>query len=93
MPESPMVGARLSADWQQLFQAIAAASGRKEAFVVREAITQYLGRTDPVSVKGLIALPARAGSQPGAKASGIGAISWLDKESTGNKFKWEKSRI
>jgi RHH-type rel operon transcriptional repressor/antitoxin RelB len=47
-----MVGARVPQDWQQLFQALTTASGRKEAEVVREAHAQYLGRTDPGSVQG-----------------------------------------
>ena len=54
MAESPMVGARVPQDWQQQIQAIATDSGRKEAEIVREAITQYLGRTKPVSVKAVI---------------------------------------
>ncbi len=55
MPESPMVGARVPQDWQQQINAIAAAAGRKEAEVVREALAQYLGQTDPAAVKGAIA--------------------------------------
>lgn len=55
MAESPMVGARVPQDWQQQIQEIAAAAGRKEAEVVREAIAQYLGLTDPAFVKGAIA--------------------------------------
>ncbi len=54
MAESPMVGARVPQDWLQQIQEIATASGRKEAEVVREAIAQYLGQTDPSSVKGAI---------------------------------------
>jgi RHH-type rel operon transcriptional repressor/antitoxin RelB len=54
MPESPMVGARVPQCWQQQINAIAAAAGRKEAEVVREALAQYLGKTDPASVKGAI---------------------------------------
>lgn len=38
MPESPQVGARVPADWQQQIQEIAFSPGRKEAEVVREAI-------------------------------------------------------
>lgn len=52
MTTSPMVGARVPQEWQQQISAIATASGRKEASVVREAIAQYLGKTDPVAVKG-----------------------------------------
>ena len=55
MAESPMVGARVPQDWQQQISAIALASGRKEAEIVRDAIAQYLGKTDPSSVKGAIA--------------------------------------
>lgn len=55
MPESPLVGARVPLDWQQKIQEIAQAAGRKEAEVVREAIAQYLGQTDPEAIKGVIA--------------------------------------
>ena len=51
MPESPMVGAKILQDWQQQLQEIATAAGRKEAEVVREALAQYLGRTDPAASK------------------------------------------
>jgi len=54
MPESPMVGARVPQEWQQQISAIAAAAGRKEAEVVREALAQYLGQTDPAAVRGAI---------------------------------------
>ena len=55
MAESPMVGARVPQDWQQQISAIASAAGRKEAEIVRDAIAQYLGKTDPTAVKGAIA--------------------------------------
>lgn len=55
MPESPMVGARVPLVWQQQFQEIALSTGRKEAEIVREALGQYLGQTDPAAVKGAIA--------------------------------------
>lgn len=55
MPESPMVGARVPQDWQQQIQEIAQAAGRKEAELELPALPQYLGRTDPVAVKGAIA--------------------------------------
>jgi RHH-type rel operon transcriptional repressor/antitoxin RelB len=55
MAESPMLGARCPVEWQQQIQAIATASGRKEAEVIREALGQYLGKTDPGSIKGAIA--------------------------------------
>lgn len=50
-----MVGARVPQDWQQQISAIASAAGRKEAEIVRDALAQYLGQTDPNSVKGAIA--------------------------------------
>ncbi len=55
MAESPMVGARVPQEWQDMISAIALASGRKEAEVVREALGQYLGKTDLDSIKGVIA--------------------------------------
>ncbi len=54
MAESPMVGARVPQEWQQQINAIARASRRKEAEIVREAIGQYLGRTEPGSIKGAL---------------------------------------
>ncbi|HEY9779086.1 MAG TPA: hypothetical protein V6D09_02955 [Leptolyngbyaceae cyanobacterium] len=54
MAESPMVGARVTQEWQQLLSAIARATGRKEAEIVREALGQYLGKNDLGSVKGAI---------------------------------------
>jgi len=55
MPESPMIGARCPVEWQEQIQEIARAAGRKESEVVREALAQYLGKTDPAKVKGAIA--------------------------------------
>ncbi|AFZ33618.1 hypothetical protein Glo7428_5242 (plasmid) [Gloeocapsa sp. PCC 7428] len=55
MAQSPMLGARCPVEWQQQIRAISTASGRSEAEVVREAIAQYLGQTDPAAVKGAIA--------------------------------------
>jgi RHH-type rel operon transcriptional repressor/antitoxin RelB len=70
MAESPMVGARVLLDWQQQIQEIAAASGRKEASMVREALAQYLGKTDPASVKGASAnLQERVASLEGKLAT------------------------
>jgi RHH-type rel operon transcriptional repressor/antitoxin RelB len=54
MAESPMVGARVPQEWQQQISAIAVATGRKEAEIVREALGQYLGKNDLGSVKGAI---------------------------------------
>lgn len=50
-----MIGARCLVEWQQQIQEIARAAGRKESEVVREALAQYLNRTDPAAVKGAIA--------------------------------------
>ncbi len=55
MAESPMVGARVPQEWQQQISAIAIASGRREAEIIREALAQYLGQTDPAAVRGAIA--------------------------------------
>jgi RHH-type rel operon transcriptional repressor/antitoxin RelB len=54
MAQSPILGARCPVEWQQQIRAIALASGRREAEVIREASAQYLGRTDPAAVKGTI---------------------------------------
>ncbi len=55
MAESPMVGARVPQEWQQQISALASATGRKEAEIVREALGEYLGKTDLGSVKGALA--------------------------------------
>ena len=74
MPESPMVGARVPQEWQQQIQEIATAAGRKEAEVVREALAQYLGQTDPSSVKGALAdLQERVASLE-QKFAGLGPL-------------------
>ena len=54
MAGSPMVGARVPQEWHQQISAIALATDRKEAEIVRDAITRYLGKTDPNSIKGAI---------------------------------------
>ena len=74
MPESPMVGARVPQDWQQQIQVIASAAGRKEAEVVREALAQYLGKTDPSSVKGAIATLEERVANKRAEASGTETV-------------------
>ena len=56
MADSPMIGARVPQDWQERIRAIAAVAGRKEAEIIREALGQYLGTTDPSSVKTAIAV-------------------------------------
>lgn len=74
MAYSPMVGARVPQDWQQQISALALAAGRKEAEIVREALAQYLGKTDPSSVKGAIAdLEDRVASLEG-KLAGLGRL-------------------
>lgn len=74
MAESPMVGARVPQDWQQQIIALAAATGRKEAEIVRDAIAQYLGKTEVSSVKGAIAdLQDRVASLEG-KLAGLGRL-------------------
>ncbi len=55
MAESPMVGARVPLEWHQQISALASATGRKEAEIVREALGEYLGKTDLGSVKGALA--------------------------------------
>lgn len=50
-----MVEARVTQDFKLQISAIAASANRTEAEIVRHAITQYLGQTDPHSVKGAIA--------------------------------------
>lgn len=74
MPESPMVGARVPKDWQQQIQEIAQAAGRKEAEVVREALAQYLGKTDPSSVKGALALLEDRVANLEQKLAGLGRL-------------------
>ncbi|MBW4608213.1 MAG: hypothetical protein KME22_13580 [Hassallia sp. WJT32-NPBG1] len=54
MAASPMVGARCPREWQEKFKAIAQATERTEAEVVREALGQYLGEVDPASVRSLL---------------------------------------
>lgn len=74
MSESPMVGARVPQDWQQQISAIATASDRKEAEVVREALAQYLGQTDPNSVKGALADLQERMSTVERKLTGLGRL-------------------
>ena len=68
-----MVGARVPQDWQQI-SAIAAASGRKEAEVVREALAQYLGQTDSSSVKGALASLEDRLASVERKLAGLGRL-------------------
>ncbi len=75
MAESPMVGARVPQEWHQQIQQIAAAAGRKEAEVVREAIAQYLGQTDPAAVKGAISDLQERLTAVERKLSGLGLLA------------------
>ncbi|MGI2907650.1 hypothetical protein [Tolypothrix sp. VBCCA 56010] len=54
MAALPMVGARCPVEWQQKFRAIAQATERSEAAVIREALGRYLGLVDPSAVKRVI---------------------------------------
>lgn len=74
MAESPMVGARVPQDWQQQISAIAHLAGRKEAEIVREAIAQYLGKTDPTAVKGAIASLEDRVTSLERKLAGLGRL-------------------
>jgi RHH-type rel operon transcriptional repressor/antitoxin RelB len=74
MAESPMVGARVPLDWQQQISAIAISSGRKEAEIVREALGQYLGQTDPAAVKGAIADLQERMTSLEQKLAGLGRL-------------------
>ena len=58
MAESPMVGARVPQDWQQQISAIA----------------QYLGKTDPSSVKGAIASIEDRVTSLERKLAGLGRL-------------------
>ncbi len=74
MPESPMVGARVPQEWQQQISAIATASGRREAEIVREALAEYLGKTDPSAVKGAIASLEDRVTSLERKLAGLGRL-------------------
>ena len=50
-----MGGARAEEKWIEQIKVIANLAGQKESEVVRSAITEYLGQTDPHSVKGVTA--------------------------------------
>lgn len=54
MSDLPMVGARVTQEWREQIRAIAHSAGRTEAEIVRDAIAQYLGTTNPSSIKGAI---------------------------------------
>ena len=46
----PIASARIPHDWHQQISAIAAETGKTPSEVVKEAIGQYLGKTDPEAV-------------------------------------------
>lgn len=54
MAQKPMLGARCSQEWTNKILTIAELSGRTQADIVREAIGQYLGSSDPAAVKGTL---------------------------------------
>lgn len=74
MAESPMVGARVKEEWAEQIKAIALAAGRKEAEIVRDAIAQYLGKTDPTAVKGAISDLQERVTSLEQKLAGLGRL-------------------
>ena len=54
MSKLKMIGTRVEEKWIEQIRAIANLAGQKESEVVRSAIAQYLGQTDPTSIKGAI---------------------------------------
>ena len=74
MASSPMVGARFPKTGNNALSAIALATGRKEAEIVRDAIAQYLSKTDSTAVKGVISdLQERVASLE-RKLAGLGRL-------------------
>jgi RHH-type rel operon transcriptional repressor/antitoxin RelB len=55
MSKLKMVGTRVEERWIEQIRAIANLTGQKESEVVRSAIAQYLGESDPTAIKGAIA--------------------------------------
>lgn len=74
MADSPILAARCPVGWHIQIQEIAAAAGRKESEVVREAIAQYLGQTDPNSVKGALADLQERMTSVERKLAGLGRL-------------------
>ncbi|MBA2747405.1 MAG: hypothetical protein H0U45_01395 [Tatlockia sp.] len=74
MAYSPMVGARVPEVWQEQIKAIAHSAGRKEAEIVRDAIAQYLGKTDPSSVKTAISDLQERVNNLEQKLAGLGRL-------------------
>lgn len=48
-----MVGARVPHGWKNQIEEICQETGKCESEIVQEAISQYLGRTDPDSVESM----------------------------------------
>lgn len=48
--QQPLAACRIPAAWMSQIEAIQAETGQSQSEVVREAIAQYLGKTDPTSV-------------------------------------------
>lgn len=48
-----MVGARVPHAWKNQIEEICQETGKCESEIVQEAISQYLGRTDPDSVESM----------------------------------------
>lgn len=51
--QRPMVGARVPHAWKNQIEEICQETGKCESEIVQEAISQYLGRTDPDSVESM----------------------------------------
>ncbi|BAY50582.1 CopG domain protein DNA-binding domain protein (plasmid) [Scytonema sp. HK-05] len=74
MAESPMVGCRVPQHWHEQIKQIAAASGRKESDVVREAVAQYLGEVSPGAVSGALASLENRVAVLESKLAGLGRL-------------------
>ncbi|HEY9635257.1 MAG TPA: hypothetical protein V6D14_17780 [Coleofasciculaceae cyanobacterium] len=74
MAESPMVGCRVPTSWHEQIKQIAAASGRKESDVVREAVAQYLGEVSPGAVSGALASLESRVAVLESKLAGLGRL-------------------
>jgi predicted DNA-binding protein len=54
MAASPMVGARVPEEWYRQIRAIALATNKTDADIVREALGQYLALHDPMAIKNVL---------------------------------------
>jgi predicted DNA-binding protein len=52
--QQPMIGARVPHPWKDQIEGITQATGKSESDIVREALAQYLERTDLDSVESLM---------------------------------------